>query len=397
MEKVSKEHYYKFIKDEEFHCQNIRQISLQIKKIKKKFFDNTKDFTISINFFKKISKQFTVVNLLINHYVFELTFDYSFLTEQTRKEQKRSFFSNLLDELLDNFSGYCVLRVLSDNLNALGNYTLKCLMKENSKVKELELFNTFIRIEKDSNELLKQLTLFPHLEKLTLSILFETLDCKALFDFMDFLFTKTTIKRTNLQVYFKHIDIMSFLDKNLLNTKKGVIINNINELTLGLIKFDPEKSILISDKHRGLIVPIYLVLMNKYWPSFFDFNYYELAKIESNHVFRKINIKYTKDFFFSLNFMKDFILSKYIKKSIDARIFTILSTYSHLSFSNDKMFKPSFMNLGLSFSELKQMNVLKWMFNFIQELEGYSTRKQTADYVIDFLNDRRKISLNLSH
>ncbi len=397
MEKVSKEHLYKFIKDEEFHCQNVRQISTQIKKIKKKFFDSTKDFTIRINFFKKISKKSTVVNLLINQYVFELTFDYSFLTEQTRKEQKRNFFSNLLDELLDNFSGYSVFRVISDNLNTLGNYTLKCLMKENSKVKELELYNTVIRIDKDSNELLKQLTHFPNLEKLTISILFETLESKVLFDIMDYLFTKTTIKKMNLQVYFKQIDIMSFLDKNLLISKKGVIINNINELTLDLIKFDPEKSILISDKHRGLIVPIYLVVMNKYWPSFFDFNYYELAKIESNHIFKKINIKYTKDFFFSLNFMKDFILSKHIKKSIDSRFFSILSTYSHLSFSNDKMFKPSFINLGLSFSDLKQINLQKWMFDFIQELEGYNTRKQTADNVMDFLNDRRKISINLSN
>ena len=103
MEKSFVNDFYRFIKEDEFLCQNMRQISTQIKKIKKKFFDNQKEFNIIVYYFKKISKDSTIVQIIINRYMFELTFDFTFLTKETRKEQRLNFSSNLLDEIIDNF------------------------------------------------------------------------------------------------------------------------------------------------------------------------------------------------------------------------------------------------------------------------------------------------------
>ena len=166
MEKSFVNDFYRFIKEDEFLCQNMRQISTQIKKIKKKFFDNQKEFNIIVYYFKKISKDSTIVQIIINRYMFELTFDFTFLTKETRKEQRLNFSSNLLDEIIDNFSGYSNLKFWSDSLIYLGGYTLRCLLKESSFAKSLDFNNFMIYMDIDNTNHFRQLNNLKELETL---------------------------------------------------------------------------------------------------------------------------------------------------------------------------------------------------------------------------------------
>ena len=56
------------------------------------------------------------------------------------------------------------------------------------------------------------------------------------------------------------------------------------------------------------------------------------------------------------------------------------------------MFKPTFQNFGLSFTDINNVKLLKWTINFINELESYKIRKVSIDNVMLNLNNRRKIS-----
>ena len=392
MEKSFVNDFYRFIKEDEFLCQNMRQISTQIKKIKKKFFDNQKEFNIIVYYFKKISKDSTIVQIIINRYMFELTFDFTFLTKETRKEQRLNFSSNLLDEIIDNFSGYSNLKFWSDSLIYLGGYTLRCLLKESSFAKSLDFNNFMIYMDIDNTNHFRQLNNLKELETLIIYFHYEKLDSQRFLELLNILFSVKHLKKACINIYFKIIDISSFFDKNMLKIK-NMSINNISDIELNLIKYDPDKSILQSDQQKGLIVPLFLIVMNMYWPSYFEFNYNEIIgdiNEKPQYIFKNINIKYSKEYCFTLNLLKDVIFSKHTKKGLSSTFGNIFSTFSKFTISSDKLFKPTFLNLGLSFNNIKEINLLKWTVDFLHELNGFKSRKVTADDIILSLNNKRK-------
>ena len=364
------------IKEEDFILFRSEHICTTISKIKEKHFFLSKGFKISINFFNKISKEKTFVELQINKKLFELVFDYKFLSSETKKESKRQFSNNLLNEILENFLPIVEMKFYSDNLNFTSPNTLKNITKNfmsNHKLKKLELSNyVFDSIFTDFEYLNKVKNM--HFDNILLIFSYDKFDLNLLTDILDNIVARNT-KKVNLTFLFKYLDIESFEQTNISANNKYFL----NDFTLNLIKFNAQQNDLKIE-----IVP--KCIMEYFWPGFLEVNYSEIiqsqVKSEIKYFFRKYNIKYTKQQFFFLNVIKDLIFSQKIKKHTN-KLTQIMSLCSKFAINNENIFK--FSSQIFDFPNFQKINLIKSIFYLIQEYDSQNFRKITTEQIKDKL------------
>ncbi len=200
------------VKEEDFILFDSRHISSTISKIKDKHFPNTKKFKIKINYFKKISKEKTYVELQINKKLFDLTFYFGYLQINSKKESRKNFSSLLLDEIFLNFIPIVELKFYSDNMNFTSPYTLKYLTKNlnNSlRLRSLEINNYVFDSKNTDAEFLVKFNKI-NIDNISLTFSIDKFCSDVLNQYLNFLISKTT-KKISLTFLFKYLDVESFM------------------------------------------------------------------------------------------------------------------------------------------------------------------------------------------
>ena len=277
----------KIINEEDYILFESRDISTTISGIKEKHFSSVKIFKISINYFKKISKEKTFVEFQINKKLFELVFDYKYLSSENKKENRRGFSSNLLDEIFQTFFPIVDLKFFADNLNFTGPFTMINISKNfytSHKMKNLELNNFVFNNINTENEFLTKIKDL-RFENIVLSFSFDKFDSNLLTHILENIVSKNT-KKIYLTFIIKYFDTDSFIKKQ--NITKNYYF--LNDFKLNLIKFYPDKSVLVTETDELKIKPIALFIMENFWPGFIEVNFSEIIpvqiKMEIKYIFR---------------------------------------------------------------------------------------------------------------
>ena len=364
------------IKEEDFVLFDTRQISSTISRIKDKHFLQTKKFKIKINYFKKISKEKTFVELQVNKKVFDLIFYFCYLQTNSKKDTRRNFSSILIDELFLNFVPIVDFKFYSDNLNFTSPYTLKYITKNlnNSlRIRSLEINNYVFDSKNTDVEFLVKFKNI-RIENIVLTFSIEKLDSETLFQNLNNLISRST-KKISLTFLFKYLDVESFINNSQSFKNKCSIVNDIN---INLIKYYPDKSILITENDKSKLTLVTTNIMEKYWPSYIEVNFSEIIKAQINqqvkYFFRKLNIKYSKENFFNLNFYKEVLFYNHIR-NMKQNLSKILTLCSKFSLKEDKFFIFSSKSFGLKLANIKEIDFKKWQFYFVQEYDSQSVRK----------------------
>jgi hypothetical protein len=374
MEKI--ENKVIMVKEEDFILFDTIHISSTISKIKDSYFPNNKKFKIKINYFKKISKEKTYVELQINKKLFDLTFYFGYLQINSKKESRKNFSSLLLDEIFINFVPIVEFKFYSDNMNFTSPYTLKYLTKNlnhSLRLRSLEINNYVFDSKNTDVEFLVKLNKI-NIDIISLTFSIDKLCSDVLYEYLNFLLSKKT-KKISLTFLFKYLDVESFI-KNPQNSKNTFSL--LGEFNLNLIKYYPDKSILITENDKSKISLITKSVMETYWPSFIEVNFSEIIRAQINqqikYFFRKLNIKYSKENFLNLNIFKDILFSKHLrnKKNNISNIFTLCSKFC---LKDDNYFIFSSKSFGLKLSNIHNIDLKKWQFYFVQEYDSQSIRK----------------------
>ena len=371
--------------EEEFIFYDSKHLSSKITKIKEKYFPLTKFFQIRINYFKKISKERTSVELIINRKYFQLIFEFGHLSTDSKKKYRKRFSSNLIDKIFKKFVSITDFEFYSDNLNFCSPNTIKYIGKL-LNIKSLHLNNFIFNINNTDYEFLTKFKDM-HLEDIVLLFVFDKFDSNLLIKILECIVSDISSKIT-LTFLFKYIDLESFREGLKISKNQMFLL----DIKLNLIKYYPDKSVLITENDKVKFSSISKFIMEKYWPGSLEINFSEIirahVKMEIKYFFRKLNIKYKKDLFFTVNLLKDIIFSKKIKSSSKNKISSILTLCSKFTFDSEMLFKLTSKSFGLKFPNIETINLLKWHFYFLQEYDSHNVRKISINQIRSKMYDK---------
>lgn len=408
---------------ETYICFNFRQLAKHVEFIRKNnFSDNNhqKLFIIDIFFFKRISKEKTIIQLLINEKVFLINYEYIGLSRQIMKNQKKDLPGNLIDELIENFQPLLKLNFFSDNLNFAGNYTTKHIVNNCKILNGINLYNILFKFnskeeEKNLNQInsnnlyqldenLNYLNKFKdkyNLHDTYFTFLFDEKNSKENF-FKNFklIFDNIIHKNSkNIHIKIYHEDYIDFnidLDTIFQKNKFSSISYDLSELKLTFINTNTKSEKIISFDDLKILA---LNILFKFTPEFFELNIFEILNSKNSKIAEEISIlkvskiMYTKRFFCIINSLKNnFIGKRNLNYKMNHNILNNIINFLNLKF--DDIFETKTNHLQLILpkeNHNKKFNSNKFLFNLEQDYESLLERKIKYENIFSMITTKPEL------
>jgi hypothetical protein len=415
---------------ETFISYNFRQLAKHIEAIRKNYFSETnlpKLFSIDIFYFKRITKEKTIIQVMINHKVFLLNYEYLGLSTQIMKNQKKDLPGNLIDELFENFQPLGKLNFFSDNLNFAGNYTVKHIVNDCKKLNEINLNNflfKFVSREDDKNLTQMNNSLFPlaldenlnflkkfsektNIQDLSFNFLFDEKNSKEnFFKNLKFLIDNIINKKSkNINFKIYHEDYIDFnLDLNTIfeKNKFSTLSYDLSELKFTFINTNTKSPKIISFDDLKILA---LNILYKFTPEFFELNIFEILNSKNSKISEEINIlkiskiMYTKKFFCIVNSLKNnFTGAKNLNYKLNHKILNHVINFLNLKFDDIFEIKTNHLQLILpKENQNKKFNQLKFLFNLEQDYESLLERKIKYEEIFSMITTKPKEENEISN
>jgi len=439
------------IKENELKCYNMRELAKRLDEIRKAFpysDDLIKQnffFNIHIFFFKRISKEKTIIFLNVNNHQFLIHYEFIFLSKDSKKRQRRELPGNLVEEIVEKFQPLKKMKFYSDNLNYSGNYTLKHLINDckNYSLVDLELRNYLICVYGDaSGEFLKTDSYninsdnyisnlqknenFNFIKKIS-GIRAENISLAFKFnkgEELNMNSEKTNVNVNSFNNKNYHLNNLFFVFQNLITTHIRNLnltfymddyldldskiyeeqfhkINNSfkNKSEIDLINFKVtlintnfnSKRILYTEKEFYLLPKLILYSLT---PEFLEFNYIEIMNsLNSNLekdvvIFKFTKVIYTKRFYCILNSLKN--LFKYSTNNLNHRSnIKILKTISNfLNLTEEEIFETKTHHLRIMLNLDKIKSQTKFMFNLVEDYLSILERKIKYEEIFQMITSK---------
>jgi hypothetical protein len=428
MEKLSNIEHVKNINNEPIICFNMRELAKQLENIRmKNFSKDTPKFDIEIFYFKRLSKEKTIIFLNINrNNNFVIHYEYLFINKENKKQHRRELAGNFVEEIIEKFQPINKIKMFSDNYNVSGNYTIKHLVNDNHSIRVLELNNYVINVKNLNNNKMSEnfqfLEKFYPLSNNRLENISLNFNFNGKYDFFEnfYYILKNLIsnitKSVNLIIYYDNdLDFLKYnnnsneINNNNNNFKYTGIItgNNLAEFKIYFINTNLKSKKLLTQEEMQIIPK---EILFKFLPEFCEINFVEIMNKENSKlendiaIFKFTKIIYNKRFYSILNSLKNVFHSN--KKNV---IDTRLLNYE----KNNKILKNIINLINLEIFEIKThhlqikisttsthksplLNPTKFLFNLIQDYESVLVRKIKYEDIYHMITTKPKVSNNFN-